>query len=118
MSSPQAPRMLVVEDHAATRRALVAIFRRKGYRVDAVATLAEGLARLDPPPCCVVLDLMLPDGAGEWILAKVRQDCPQTRVVVATGCLDRQRLDAVRALGPEALLIKPIDAAGLDRVPK
>src|SRR5438067_1464959 len=70
MSPPQAPHILVVNDHASTRRALVAIFRRKGCRVDAVATLAEGLALLDPPPCCIILDLLLPDGGGEWILVK------------------------------------------------
>jgi CheY-like chemotaxis protein len=111
MSPPQAPHILVVNDHASTRRALVAIFRRKGCRVDAVATLAEGLALLDPPPCCIILDLLLPDGGGEWILVKVRQECPQTRVFVTTACLDRQRLQAVRALGPEALLIEPVHQA-------
>ncbi len=113
MASDHPPRALIVEDHDATRRALAAIFRRKGFRVDAAGTLTEGLALLAPEINCIILDLMLPDGGGEWLLVKVRQDRPLMRVIVTTGCEDRERLQAVRALGPDALLLKPAAADAL-----
>src|SRR4051812_17198958 len=56
------PRLLVVDDDPYTRSALHALFTRQGWHVLLAATVAEGLALLDPAPCCVVLDLNLPDG--------------------------------------------------------
>ena len=81
------------------------------------ATVAEGLDLLDPPPDCLVLDLMLPDGGGEAILRKVREDDLPTRVVaVTTGSNDPARLAVVKELNPDVLLSKPIDPSVLLRV--
>src|SRR5947209_6066016 len=57
-------RLLVVEDHTTTRDALRAHYERLGWHVDVAGTVAEGLALLDagPEPCCLILDLVLPDG--------------------------------------------------------
>ena len=76
-------------------------------------TLAEGLRCLDtePEPCCLVLDLGLPDGDGEAVLRQVRDKGFRTRVVVATGVVDQGRLKALAELGLDALLTKPIDLA-------
>jgi DNA-binding response OmpR family regulator len=106
-------RVLVVEDDAGTRRALRGLFRHAGWEVIAVGTVAAGLEALDPPPDCAVLDLMLPDGGGEAILKKVREDGLPTRVAVCTGTIDANRIGVVEALRPEALLQKPIDIRDL-----
>lgn len=102
-------RVLIVEDHEGTRKALRGIFLRRGYCVDTATTVAEALERLDPAPSCIVLDLMLPDGKGETILEKVRQENLPSRVAVCTGSLDSSRLAAVQRLKPQALLHKPVD---------
>jgi DNA-binding response OmpR family regulator len=65
-------RVLIVEDHALTSTSLTRIFARKGWDARMAATVAGGLAALDPPPDCVVLDLNLPDGDGEAILRTIR----------------------------------------------
>ncbi|MEO6809838.1 MAG: response regulator [Isosphaeraceae bacterium] len=109
-------RLLLVEDHPATRNVLRRLLTMRGWDVLEATTIAEGLARLDPPPECLVLDLMLPDGDGETILRKVRDDCLPTRVVVNTGTHDPDRLSAVSELKPEALLQKPIDIEQLCQV--
>src|SRR5438132_89627 len=57
-------RVLIVEDHVASRVVLARLFSQAGWRVTEVGTLAKGLAALDPPPDCIVLDLILPDGRG------------------------------------------------------
>lgn len=102
-------RVLIVEDHEPTRRALRGIFRVRGYEVATAGTLAEALGLLDPPPDCIVLDLMLPDGHGEDLLRKVRADRLPTAVTVCTGLEDPARLRSVERLHPDALLVKPVD---------
>jgi len=103
----------LVEDHEATRHTLRRILALCGWEVLEAATVAEGLAQLDPPPDCLVLDLELPDGSGEVLLRKVREDRLPTRVVINTGMNDPARLNAVSDLNPEAILLKPLDSWGL-----
>ena len=102
-------RMLVVEDHDASRNAMVRIFRVKGYKVTEAATVAEAMALLYPPPFGIVLDLMLPDGPGEAILHRVRASNLPSRVTVCTASHDGSRLATIRLLNPQAVLFKPID---------
>ena len=104
--------LLVVEDDPATRNALRKIFQLKGWKVRVASTVAEGMAQLEPPPDCVILDLMLPDAGGEVLLRKIREDRMPTRVAVCTGTHDPVRLRAVASLGPDALLKKPIELSG------
>src|SRR3982751_3177623 len=65
------------------------------------------------PPDCIVLDLELPDGPGETILRKVRLERLPIRVVVNTGMPESGRLSEVSYMRPDAVLQKPLDAAGL-----
>src|SRR4051812_1794660 len=103
-------RMLLVEDHHDTRRAMRRILALCGWEVTEAATVAEGLAHLAPPPDCLLLDLELPDGDGEAILGRVRAEGLPVRVVVNTGIDDPDRLGRVAGMGPEALLRKPLDS--------
>jgi DNA-binding response OmpR family regulator len=105
--------VLLVEDHQASRELLRRILALSGWQVLEAATVAEGLDQLDPPPDCIVLDLELPDGAGETILRKVRMEGLPIRVVVNTGMPDPARLSEVGYMRPDAVLQKPLDAAGL-----
>jgi DNA-binding response OmpR family regulator len=108
--------MLIVEDDWTTHDALRRIFIRKGWEVLSALTVAGGLALLDPPPDCLILDLMLPDGEGEEVLRKIRDDRLGTRVAVCTAMSDPSRLAVVEGMDPEALLRKPIDLAKVYRV--
>ena len=110
-------RVLIVEDDTPTRVALQTIFARRGWQVATAATVTEGLARLEPAPDCIVLDLVLPDGGGEAVLRKVRSENLPTRMVaVATGTNDPSHLAVVRELDPDILLFKPLDSEVLFRV--
>src|SRR4051794_19552237 len=105
--------VLLVDDHLATRTLLRRLLALSGWDVLEAATLAEGLAQLDPPPDCIVLDLELPDGPGEAILRKVRRERLPIRVVVSSGMSDSGRLREVADMQPDAVLQKPLDSAGL-----
>jgi CheY-like chemotaxis protein len=65
-------RVLIVEDDAASCDALLRIMDHRGWVVTVAQTVAEAMVSLDPPPHCILLDLMLPDGGGEDVLRKVR----------------------------------------------
>jgi len=106
-------RILIVEDHAPTRNLLRSILARKGHEVTVAETMAEGLALLEFLPDCVVLDLDLPDGPGETVLRRVREQNLSIRVAVSSGCDDATRWGIVRALDPDAVLMKPIQVADL-----
>jgi DNA-binding NtrC family response regulator len=103
-------RMFVVEDHEGTRCALQAFFTRMGWQVSVAGTVAEGIALLDfqGEPCCLILDLELPDGPGREVLGRLRAKSYKTRVVVSSGSLTALRTRELANLEPDAFLPKPI----------
>jgi DNA-binding response OmpR family regulator len=103
-------RLLVVEDDAATQDALREIYTRQGWHVSVAGTEVQALACLDsePEPCCLILDLMLPDGDGSAVLKKVRAKGLRTRVAVCSGTVDLALTRAVSLLKPDAMIPKPI----------
>jgi CheY-like chemotaxis protein len=108
-------RVLIVEDDALIGRVWHEIFTRRGWDVSAVGTVAGALAALDPAPDYLILDLSLPDGSGETILRKIREDQLKTRVTVMTGSSSSALLARVKQLNPDALFEKPIDVADIWR---
>jgi DNA-binding response OmpR family regulator len=103
-------RVLITDDNEQASKVLAALFEKNEWEAVQAGTLAEGLAALDPVPDCLILDLSLPDGQGETILRKVREDnLPVRVVIVATGESDVNRLAKVVALKPDLLVRKPID---------
>lgn len=109
MSQDSQRRVLIVEDDRRTQDALKKIFTYRGWEVESATSTREGLMKLDPPPRCVLMDLSLPDGAGERILHAIRMADQPIRVVVCTGCNDPAQLAAVQEWKPDALLVKPVD---------
>lgn len=108
------PQLLLVEDDAEIRRALIRALTALGH---AVTSSAEGVPAvqqvLAQRPDLVVLDLGLPDLDGHELLRMLRSvsDVP---VVVATARDDEDQI--VRALhgGADDYVIKPFSAAQLD----
>ena len=106
--------VLIVEDEPLTRLALVYLLSQLGYATVPVATIAEGLERLDGQQCAI-LDLNLPDGLGTHVLQRIRDAGRPIRVAVTTGTSDLELLDDCRRLRAELVLQKPIDVNALLR---
>jgi DNA-binding NtrC family response regulator len=106
---------LIVEDNHETRASLGGIFSRMGWLVRLAATASEGMEWINQghEPCCLILDLNLPDGRGEWVLQLAREKGLRTYVAVCTGVTDEDRLKLVESLKPDAVLMKPITASQL-----
>jgi DNA-binding NarL/FixJ family response regulator len=107
--------VLIVDDDGWTRYALARLFQWRNVPTVAASSLSEGIAFLDRDPACVVLDLNLPDGAGEALLRTVRERRLSCRVVVCTVIVDPRRLERLSRLAPDAFLQKPIEIDRLAR---
>ena len=107
---------LIVEDDAASRTALSSILTILGHAVASVGTVGEALrlveAEAGPLPGTVLLDLMLPDGNGMEVLRQIRLRKLPVRVAILTGA-DRPMIEEARALGPDMVFTKPVDAPRL-----
>jgi DNA-binding response OmpR family regulator len=80
-------RVLLVEDDYMTQSLAVAL-QRDDLDVDVAESAGEAkhlIDRFADQYCCILLDLVLPDGDGTQIAAHVREAAPQIPVLVLTG---------------------------------
>ncbi len=107
-------RVLLVEDNRPTARAMRQLLELEGIDVDSAANLSEGLSQLaNTHADWVLVDLMLPDGDGEVLVQRIRDEHKSVRVAVLTGVIDPDRLAHVRDLGPDLVMSKPFDPDAL-----
>jgi CheY-like chemotaxis protein len=107
--------VLLVEDDRRAHQVLQQVLVDVGYEVVSAMTQASALAGLGRGLDCVILDLQLPDGAGEAVLQRIRSERLGVRVAVTTAVADPGRLRKLAALEPDLLLHKPIDLPRLLR---
>ena len=101
-------RVLVIEDNANLRRGLRDLLEQDGFEVLDAPSAKEGLRQVrEDAPDLVLLDLMLPDFAGERVLRTVREHEPYLPILVVTA--KHQEDDKVRALqlGADDYVTKP-----------
>lgn len=94
-------RVLVVDDHAATREPLARLLRYEGYETAGAANGAEALRALDAArPDVVLLDLMMPKMDGLGFLEAVRREerYRHLPVIVMTAVPEGSQLERVRRL--------------------
>jgi DNA-binding response OmpR family regulator len=116
----QLGRLLVVDDEAAIRFALVEYFRGSGWAVDSAAEKEEAEALLACTPYAVVIaDLRLTGIHGvegldivEWS----RHLRPDTRVVLLTGNATPEIEAEARRRGADAFLQKPLPLPTLEAI--
>ncbi len=100
-------RILVIEDDRELGRVLLGLLRRAGFEARLAENGVRGLLALrEDPPDLVVLDLGLPDLAGDEILTRLRatSDLP---VLVLTATRDLERKVRLLREGADDYLEKP-----------
>lgn len=101
-------RLLVIEDYAPLRKAVVRALQEAGYAVDATGEGREGLWYAQSSDYdLIVLDLMLPGLDGWSILRSLREQGQQTHVLILTArdAVD-DRVEGLD-LGADDYLVKP-----------
>jgi DNA-binding response OmpR family regulator len=106
-------RILLVEDHEDTNRALTSLLRRRGYHVQSALTFQSavelsGKGKFD----VLISDLGLPDGSGIDLIQKLASKPPLG--IALTGFGMEQDIRKSREVGFQHHLVKPIDLNKLD----
>lgn len=109
-------RLLLVEDHVTTLRALTQLLKHDGHHVTAVANVTDALAIAASNTFDLVIsDLGLPDGTGTELMEKLRATYG-LRGVALSGYGMEEDLKRSSAAGFVTHLIKPVAIAELRRV--
>jgi CheY-like chemotaxis protein len=112
-SAPQPPlRLLIVEDHTDSARALARLFRHEGHTVITAHTMSGALALVvgQQPVDVLLSDIGLPDGDGCELLQRLRtfyggRDMP---ALALSGLGDDDTLRRCRDAGFRKFLLKPL----------
>lgn len=111
-------RVLLVEDDRELRATLAAALAVEGYALLTAASLSEGLALLrhaDRPGAgidLVILDLGLPDGDGQALLAELRRRRSAPVLVISARQAESNKVQLLDA-GADDYLVKPFGLAEL-----
>jgi two-component system response regulator HydG len=109
--------IMIVDDERIVRESLYHWFQKFGHEVDMAASGAEALAKLEQFPFDVLfVDIKMPGMDGIELLGKVKEEYPDTTVIIVTayGSIDT----AVQAmkLGAADYLLKPFKPEQLSLV--
>ncbi len=111
---PRFDRVLLIEDHDPTRKALMRLLARRHYRVVPASSVGEALRQAGENPVdFVISDIGLPDGSGHDLMAQLR-DTFQLKGIALSGYGMDHDIARGRQAGFSAHLIKPVDIQSLD----
>jgi two-component system cell cycle sensor histidine kinase/response regulator CckA len=109
---PHGELILVVDDEAAVRRAMVRILKRAGYQVveaDGSARALEKHQRLGASLSLVVTDVLMPEMSGEELVRRMRERQPNLRVLFVTGYATSAMIGEGEDTKQRAVLPKPFE---------
>jgi two-component system, OmpR family, KDP operon response regulator KdpE len=108
------PTVLVVEDDAETRAALVRELGGRGYRVEEAADGRSALKRWENRrPDVILLDLGLPDVDGVQVIARIRREAT-TPIVILSGRYDEHEKVEALDRGADDYVTKPFGVEELN----
>lgn len=107
-------KILLVEDHGDTSRALVRLLENQGYDVETADSVASALTAVKHERFNLLLcDIGLPDGTGFELMEEVRKAC-QTPALALSGFGMEEDVLRSRMAGFEGHLTKPINFQKLE----
>ncbi len=111
--------VLLVEDDPANREALEEILQLWGYEVVAVSSAeeAEYAVRRRRPDVALV-DVYLPGKSGATLMTRMRERFPDVVLVGMSGLGDAAMARAVKGVGADTFIGKPIELEDLARALK
>ncbi|MGH7423653.1 MAG: response regulator, partial [Candidatus Methylomirabilales bacterium] len=101
------PTLVIIDDESLIRKVLRHHFERKGYRVLEASTASEGIHLVrEEAPHVVLLDLKLPDVDGLTALDRIKENQPDSAVIVLTAHGTYEKAVEAVKRGAEDFLIK------------
>ena len=82
-------RVLIVDDENGVRDLMARWLESGGYAVTTAASAEEALGQFEAaPPAVALCDIRMPGHDGIWLAERIRQQYPETAVIMATGVHD------------------------------
>src|ERR1700752_3104693 len=111
------PKVLVVDDDAATRDGLTALLESWGYHALAVASGQAALQRCNQDlPHAIVSDLMMPGMTGLQFIEALHERVHKVAIIMLTGQATIETAVQAIKLGAYDYLPKPLESAKLRAV--
>src|SRR5690349_16421863 len=87
--SSHAQSVLIVDDENSVRTLMARWLESGGLRVTTASSAEEALDQLhESPPAVALCDIRMPGHDGLWLAERIRQEYPETAVIMATGVQD------------------------------
>jgi len=108
MQTPNAPRVLYIEDHEDTRELVTLVLEQRSYEVVTGSTIKSGVALAGSQQFDLyLLDSWLPDGSGLDLCKQIREFDKATPIVFYSAAAYEIDKDQALKSGAQAYLIKP-----------
>jgi signal transduction histidine kinase len=106
--------VLIIDNNQAIVRLLTTTLKKRGYKVIAAATAAEGLCLVaSQQPELVLMDYHLPDQDGLSVLKEIKASYPASYVIMITGRGSAELAVLMMKAGASEYLLKPFDTRTL-----
>jgi DNA-binding NarL/FixJ family response regulator len=108
--------ILIVDDHEVVRMGLRTLLeKRDGFTVVGEAGTAEEALRVarQSQPDVVIMDIRLPDGNGVQACREIREELPDTRVIMLTSYADDEALFGSIMAGASGYMLKQVRGQNL-----
>jgi len=104
-------RALIVDDDTMSRRILRGILLEDYEIVGEATNGKKGIElALELKPDIVCLDNVMPEMSGLDVLLAIREQLPQTLILMVTGSADRETVQAALQGGADGFVIKPFNS--------
>ena len=102
--------VLIADDEALIRQSIRTTLAREGFEVTAAASGTEAWARFqDERPDVVLLDLVLGDADGIEVLRRMRQEAPDTKIILISAHGSIESAVTAMKLGGYDFIKKPFE---------
>jgi FixJ family two-component response regulator len=102
------PIVFILDDDISVRDSLEGLIRHHGWQPETFATAQEFLKRMrGPEPCCLILDIFLPDINGLDLQTRIADDRIDMPIIFVTGANDIPMTVRAMKAGAVEFLTKP-----------
>jgi response regulator RpfG family c-di-GMP phosphodiesterase len=102
--------VLVVDDEPSVRDIVVRGLKLHGFECACASSSRDALLLVERrPPAVVISDINMPGESGFWLLAKIKNLCPDTSVIMLTAIDETQSAVSCLTQGADDYIVKPIN---------